>query len=74
MPRAVITLLHFVWVVLLVIFGGLVVTNTVGGLAAAIWGAVILTVMGLELWGRYRLRGLRGSSGIPPVSPHPPAG
>jgi hypothetical protein len=48
--------LHYLWVILLVVFGGLVVTNTLSALASVIWGAIILLVMGLELWGRYRLR------------------
>jgi hypothetical protein len=60
MPRSVVTLLHFVWVVLLVIFGGLVVTNVLSALASVIWGAVILLVMGLEIYGRYKLKGAKG--------------
>lgn len=56
MPRTVILALHVTWVALMVIFGGLIVTNMVGGAMSALFGAIILAVMGLELWGRHRAK------------------
>ena len=51
-----IAFLRHSWVVLMMIFGALIVTGTIGGYWAAAFGAVILLVMLTEMWGRYKLK------------------
>jgi hypothetical protein len=41
----------------MLIFGALIVTESIGGFGAAAFGAVILLVMLTEMWGRYGSRG-----------------
>jgi hypothetical protein len=56
-PRSIIAFLRHTWVVLMLIFGALIVTESIGGFGAAAFGAVILLVMLTEMWGRYGRRG-----------------
>lgn len=49
MQRTVILALRALWVVLMLILGGLIITGSIGGFATSIFAAVILAVFIAEL-------------------------
>lgn len=53
MPRSVIAILHYTWIVLMVIFGALIVTENIGGYQSVAFAGVIMLVFLTEMWGRF---------------------
>jgi hypothetical protein len=55
--RSVIAILRNTWVVLMLIFGGLLVTGSIEGFMVVAFAGVILAIGLIEMWGRYGRRG-----------------